>query len=193
MPCRCGWVRVEHRRLAVHRTIVVVDIEGFGDPHRSKRNQTAVHGGLYKVMRAAFYHVGIPWAEDDNEDRGDGIFSLIPAEIPRLVRSPRCGALRRPTRSYRSYHHDSATALAKHDPAMPASLLAGEADHPHLRLPAATRLGIASRARSGGYARASSVRGGKRSVMGPAGRGGVTAPPCQLPCRGLWPEPGRPA
>ena len=76
---------MEHRRLAVHRTIVVVDIEGFGDPRRTNRNQIAVRNGLYTVMQAAFYHAGIPWAEDGNEDRGDGIFVLVPPDVPKSL------------------------------------------------------------------------------------------------------------
>ena len=71
--------------LAVHRTIVVVDIEGFGDPRRTNRNQVAVRNGLYEVMRAAFYDAGLPWADDSHEDRGDGIFGLIPAEVPKSL------------------------------------------------------------------------------------------------------------
>lgn len=76
---------MEHRRLAVHRTIVVVDIEGFGNPHRTNRNQVAVRNGLYTVMQTAFYHAGIPWAEDGHEDRGDGIFGLVPADVPKSL------------------------------------------------------------------------------------------------------------
>jgi hypothetical protein len=75
---------MENLMLAVHRTIVVVDIEGFGDPHRTNRNQVAVRDGLYKAMRAAFHHAGIPWADDGHEDRGDGIFVLVSADVPKL-------------------------------------------------------------------------------------------------------------
>ncbi len=69
--------------MAVHRTIVVVDVEGFGDPNRTNRNQVAVRDGLYKVLRDAFYHAGIPWSDDDHEDRGDGVFILVPADVPK--------------------------------------------------------------------------------------------------------------
>lgn len=76
---------MKHRRLAVHRTIVVVDVEGFGDRRRTNRNQVAVRKGLYRVMRDAFHHAGIPWADDGHEDRGDGVFVLVPAEVPKSL------------------------------------------------------------------------------------------------------------
>lgn len=69
--------------LAVHRTIVAVDVEGFGDRHRTNRNQLAVRDGLYRAMREAFRRAGIPWAECDHEDRGDGMFILVGPEVPK--------------------------------------------------------------------------------------------------------------
>jgi hypothetical protein len=74
---------MEDRRLAVHRTIVVVDVEGFGDRRRTNRHQLAVREGLYRVMREAFDCAGIPWADCGHEDRGDGVFILVPAEVPK--------------------------------------------------------------------------------------------------------------
>jgi hypothetical protein len=74
---------MEDRRLAVHRTIVVVDVEGFGDRRRTNRHQLAVREGLYRAMREAFDRAGIPWADCGHEDRGDGVFTLVPAEVPK--------------------------------------------------------------------------------------------------------------
>ena len=74
---------MEDRRLAVHRTIVVVDVEGFGDRRRTNPQQVAVRNGLYRAMRDAFCHAGIPWDGCGHEDRGDGVFILIPAEVPK--------------------------------------------------------------------------------------------------------------
>ena len=68
-----------------HRTIVVVDVEGFGDPRRTNRHQVAVRAGLYRTVGEAFQHVGIPWDADAREDRGDGIFVLIPPEVPKSL------------------------------------------------------------------------------------------------------------
>jgi len=76
---------MQRRSLAVHRTIVVVDIEGFGDPCRTDQNQVAVRTGLYKVMQDAFHQAGIPWAKDSHEVRGDGIFILISGDIPKIL------------------------------------------------------------------------------------------------------------
>ena len=74
---------MEDQRLAVHRTVVVVDIEGFGDQRRTNPNQVAVRDGLYRAMREAFGRAGIPWDDCGHEDRGDGVFVLIPAEVPK--------------------------------------------------------------------------------------------------------------
>src|SRR3984893_12332233 len=74
---------MEDRRLAVHRTIVVVDVEGFGDRRRTNRHQLAVREGLYRAMRDAFGRAGIPWGDCGHEDRGDGVFILVPAEVPK--------------------------------------------------------------------------------------------------------------
>jgi hypothetical protein len=74
---------MEDQRLAVHRTIVVVDVEGFGDRRRTNRHQLAVREGLYRAMREAFHRAGISWADCGHEDRGDGVFILVPADVPK--------------------------------------------------------------------------------------------------------------
>ena len=76
---------MEHQNRAVHRTIVAVDVEGFGARHRTNRNQVAVRDGLYRAMREAFSCAGIPWADRDHEDRGDGMFILVGAEVPKSL------------------------------------------------------------------------------------------------------------
>lgn len=73
------------RQLAVHRTILIVDIEGFGDRQRTNRHQVAVRDGLYGMMREAFGRAGVPWDRCDVEDRGDGMFILVPAEVPKSL------------------------------------------------------------------------------------------------------------
>ena len=67
--------------LAVHRTIIGVDVERFGDEHRTNRDQVAVRDGLYRAMQGAFRRAGIPWAACDHEDRGDGMFILVSPEV----------------------------------------------------------------------------------------------------------------
>ena len=74
---------MEDQQLAVHRTIVVVDVEGFGDLSRTNAHQVAVRAGLYRAMREAFGRAGISWDECGHEDRGDGVFVLVPAEVPK--------------------------------------------------------------------------------------------------------------
>jgi hypothetical protein len=72
------------RGLAVHRTIVVVDVEGFGDPRRTNWHQVQIREGLYQATREAFRRTGISWDRCEREDRGDGIFILVPAEVPKV-------------------------------------------------------------------------------------------------------------
>jgi hypothetical protein len=73
----------------VHRTILVVDVEGFGDRRRTNHHQLVVRKGLYEALEQAFHCVGLPWSACHHEDRGDGVLILVPPEIPksRLVES----------------------------------------------------------------------------------------------------------
>ena len=41
--------------------------------------------GLYRAMQDAFGSAGIPWNNCDREDRGDGVFVLVPAEVPKAL------------------------------------------------------------------------------------------------------------
>jgi hypothetical protein len=68
-------------RRAGHRTILVLDVERFGDRRRTNANQVAVRDGMYGALRQTFRDVGIPWDECHHEDRGDGAFFLAPPEI----------------------------------------------------------------------------------------------------------------
>ncbi len=70
-------------RTAVHRTILVVDVAGFGDHRRNNVDQVAVRTGLYGSLREAFRAAGISWADCETEDRGDGALILAPAEVPK--------------------------------------------------------------------------------------------------------------
>jgi tetratricopeptide (TPR) repeat protein len=90
---------MEVQRPAVHRTILVVDVEGFGDQRRTNLHRLAVRDAMYRALEQAFGDAGIPWAECYQESCGDGVFVLIPAQVPKglLVESmPRelAGALR---------------------------------------------------------------------------------------------------
>jgi tetratricopeptide (TPR) repeat protein len=67
----------------VHRTILVVDVVGFGDHRRNNVDQMAVRTGLYRALQEAFRTAGISWAACEREDRGDGVLVLAPAELPK--------------------------------------------------------------------------------------------------------------
>lgn len=71
--------------LAVHRTILVVDVEGFADHRRSNLDQVAVRAGLYRAMQKAFHTAGISWTDCDHEDRGDGVLVLARADVPKSL------------------------------------------------------------------------------------------------------------
>jgi predicted ATPase len=75
---------------AVHRTIVAVDVERFGDPRRTNPDQVVVRCGLYRALERAFGNAGIPWDRCQREDRGDGVLLLAPPELPK---SPFAGSL----------------------------------------------------------------------------------------------------
>src|ERR1035438_2460962 len=74
---------MERRRVPVHRTIVVVDVQGFGDRRRTNPHQLAVRDGLYQALKQAFRAAAIPWEGCQPEDRGDGVLFLAPAEVPK--------------------------------------------------------------------------------------------------------------
>ena len=72
-----------YRAPAVHRTIVALDVQAFGAPRRTNRDQVAVRDGLYRATQEAFRQAGISWAGCDHEDRGDGMLVLIGPEVPK--------------------------------------------------------------------------------------------------------------
>ena len=68
---------------ALHRAILIVDVEKFGDPVRTNAHQLAVRDGMYKALQEAFARTGIGWADCEAEDRGDGILVLVPPAVPK--------------------------------------------------------------------------------------------------------------
>jgi hypothetical protein len=75
---------VEHQP-AVHRTILVVDVEGFGNQCRNDTQRRMVRHGMYEALKRAFNEVGIGWDRCYHEDRGDGVLVLAPPEEPKAV------------------------------------------------------------------------------------------------------------
>jgi hypothetical protein len=72
-------------QLAVHRTILVVDVERFGDPARTNLDRLTVRDGMYRSLAQAFRATGIPWSTCDREDRGDGVLVVIPPTVAKSL------------------------------------------------------------------------------------------------------------
>ena len=70
---------------AVHRTIVCVDVEGFGDRRRTNPDQVVARDGLYCALSRAFARSGMYWEDCYHEDRGDGALILIPPDVPKSL------------------------------------------------------------------------------------------------------------
>ncbi|CCH34282.1 hypothetical protein BN6_70470 [Saccharothrix espanaensis DSM 44229] len=67
----------------MHRTIVVVDVEGFADRRRTLPHQLGTRAALYRVVEGALRAAGVRWADCHHEDRGDSVFALVPPEVPK--------------------------------------------------------------------------------------------------------------
>lgn len=100
---------VETARHAVHRAMVLVDVEGFGSPDRTLPHQLRTRAVLYAVVREALAAAGVPWDRCYHEDRGDGVFVLVPPEYPKgpLVEALP-GALARTAGRHDDESHDAA-------------------------------------------------------------------------------------
>jgi hypothetical protein len=68
---------------AAHRTIILLDVEGFGEQRRTNKNQIAVRRGLAQAWQQAFTSSAVDWESCAVEDRGDGVFILAPAAMPK--------------------------------------------------------------------------------------------------------------
>ncbi len=67
----------------VHRTILIADVQNFGDPARTNSDQIAVRDGMYKSITNAFAKAKIDRADYTARDRGDGVLVLISAQVPK--------------------------------------------------------------------------------------------------------------
>jgi tetratricopeptide (TPR) repeat protein len=72
-----------HQQLPVHRAIMVVDVERFGDRSRTNLDRLTIRDGLYKALTQVFRESWIAWADCQREDRGDGALILIPPDVPK--------------------------------------------------------------------------------------------------------------
>ena len=60
---------------AAHRSILIIDVERFGDPARTNAHQLAVRAGMYKVLQQSLSRARITRAQYTTEDRGTGCSS----------------------------------------------------------------------------------------------------------------------
>lgn len=70
-------------QLAVHRSIVIVDIEQFGNPRRIDSHRLSVRHGLYAALENAFREAGVDWSRWHTQDTGDGVLMLGPPDLPK--------------------------------------------------------------------------------------------------------------
>src|SRR5262245_6149423 len=68
-------------RYAMHRTILVVDVERHGSPTRTDADRVAIRADLYRVLATAFTDL----ADCDHQNTGDGILVVIPPTVPKSV------------------------------------------------------------------------------------------------------------
>lgn len=74
------WCR-DHLTPAVHRSVVIFDVEGFGSLARTDVHRRSVRRELYEILERTFRRSGIDWASCYREDRGDGVLILVPPTI----------------------------------------------------------------------------------------------------------------
>lgn len=65
-----------------HRSILVIDVSGFG--RLGNRAQLDLRAALGAAVRAAFKAAGVAWFRLSVEDRGDGMIVLVPARVSKL-------------------------------------------------------------------------------------------------------------
>ncbi|HEU5157902.1 MAG TPA: tetratricopeptide repeat protein [Streptosporangiaceae bacterium] len=68
---------------AMHRSILCVDVENFGDRRRTDPDQAIVRAGLYGAVKDAFAAARIVWDDCHHEDRGDGVLVLVHPDVPK--------------------------------------------------------------------------------------------------------------
>lgn len=74
---------MNHSRQVVHRSILAVDIESYGDPNRTTPHRLSVRDGLDHALRRAFDEASVPWFDCRHENTGDGTFVLVPPQVPK--------------------------------------------------------------------------------------------------------------
>ena len=67
---------------AMHRTILVVDIEQSSNPIRTNSDQLVIRSAMYQSLTVAFRRSD--WLKCRKEDRGDGVLILVPPGVPKI-------------------------------------------------------------------------------------------------------------
>ncbi|WP_173130553.1 hypothetical protein [Kibdelosporangium persicum] len=80
-----------------------------------------MRAGLYRALRQAFDKAGIPWAECDHEDRGDGVIVLAPAQV---LKAPFVDSV--PLALATALHHHNTSHPAEEQIRLRMALHAGE-------------------------------------------------------------------
>ncbi|GAA3862718.1 hypothetical protein GCM10022243_31550 [Saccharothrix violaceirubra] len=70
-------------RHAVHRTMVLVDVEGYSAAARTLPHQLDTRAGMYAVLAEALAAAGVPMRACWQGDAGDGVVVLVPPEYPK--------------------------------------------------------------------------------------------------------------
>jgi tetratricopeptide (TPR) repeat protein len=68
-----------------HHSILVIDVEGFGDPHRNDGAQFAVRAVLYRLVKEAIEASGVRWDNCVHSDSGDGMIVLVAPEVSKVL------------------------------------------------------------------------------------------------------------
>jgi hypothetical protein len=66
---------------ARHMSMVLVDVERFGDPTRTDNDHLKVRHGFYSALSSAFAAARIRWADCAVQDLGDGAMVLVPPTV----------------------------------------------------------------------------------------------------------------
>lgn len=92
-------------RPAESRTILLVDVERFGDHNRKDPHRVTVRDGLYRMLEKAIHGTGISWDICYREDRGDGVMILVPSNVHKILFAESLpGLLADELRRYNQYH-----------------------------------------------------------------------------------------
>jgi hypothetical protein len=83
-PLREHAVHASSTNLPTHRSILAVDIEGFGRPERDDLIRGALRQSLYRVLTSALDQVGISSNHYETTDIGDALLVLVDPRVSKV-------------------------------------------------------------------------------------------------------------